>query len=96
MTVTTEKRPPEVILKSLVARASCAVLGFRIPHMFSLLKLDVAKIFEVIFACPLSPLVWKRNSRTRSHGGLERGGTETPIDFYDLNLCDMHGSGKLR
>ena len=52
--------PPEVILKSLLARASRAVLGFRIPHMFNLLKLDnVAKIIEVSFACPLSlPLPW--------------------------------------
>ena len=96
MTVTTKNRPPEVTLKSLVARASCAVLGFRIPHMFSLLKLDVAKIFEVIFACPYLP--WS------GRGTHARGRTEVlnevalrhPIVFDDFNLCDMHGSGKLR
>ena len=52
---------PAVILKSLVARASRAVLEFRISHMFNLLQLDnAAKIFEVIFDChpPFSPLVW--------------------------------------
>ena len=69
MTVATKKRPPEVILKSLVARASCAVLGFRIPHMFSLLKLDnVAKIFEVIFACPHLP--WSGLHATRNPLGV--------------------------
>ena len=48
MTITTKKWPPAFILKSSVACASRAVLGFRIPHMFNLLKLDnVAKIFEV-------------------------------------------------
>ena len=52
--------PPAVILKSLVARVSRAVLGFQISDMFNLLELDnAAKIFEVIFDChaPFSPLV---------------------------------------
>ena len=55
-TITTKKCPPAVILKSLVARASRAVLGFGIPHMFNLIKLDnVAEILEAIFAQPPHP-----------------------------------------
>ena len=54
--ITTKKWPPAVILKSSVACASRAVLGFRIPHIFNLLKLDnVAKIFEV---CSQTAEVW--------------------------------------
>jgi len=56
MTVAAKDWPPAVVLKSLVACASRAVLGFRIPHMFNLLKLDnVAKIFEV---CSETAEVW--------------------------------------
>ena len=41
---------------SQIMGGMCVTCGleFRIPHIFNLLKLNnVAKIFEVIFACPL-------------------------------------------
>ena len=53
MTVTTKKWPPAVIFKSLVARASRAVLGFESRTCSICKKYDnVAKIIEVILHAP--------------------------------------------
>ena len=57
MTITNKKWSPAVILKLLVARASRAVLGFRIPHLFDLLKNWIMRqiYWRSFLHVPLSP-----------------------------------------